>query len=166
MNDNKSNKVIIGAAEYVRLPAWQVQRLRAKVDTGARSSALHVENLKLIGRTHVAFEIILGAVDHPRRLRVEAPIARRSEVRSSNGKTEMRYFVTTTVEIGPVSREVEVSLTQRGNMRYRMLLGRTALRGQFLVDPGRRFVATGKSRAEKSPRPRRRTEPDRTESDR
>jgi hypothetical protein len=77
-----------------------------------------------------------------RRVRVEAKIARRSTVRSSSGQLEQRIFVRTTMVLGAVEREIEVSLTGRGSMRYRMLLGRTALKGVFVVDPARRYYET------------------------
>jgi hypothetical protein len=121
--------------------------LRAKVDTGARSSALHVEDIHPLPHGKVGFQVVLSNTHPVRHVRVEAPITRRARVRSSNGKVEMRYFVKTTLELGSIRREIEVSLTSRGDMRHRMLLGRTALRGEFLVDPGRRFIATAEIRA-------------------
>jgi hypothetical protein len=135
-------KVLVGAAEYVRLPAWRVGRVRAKVDTGARTSALHVDNIVELPGDRVCFEVVLHRHGGDHRVRVEAPIARRSVVKSSGGQAEHRIFVRTRMVLGAVEREIEISLTSRGTMRYRMLLGRSALSGAFVVDPGRRYFET------------------------
>ncbi len=135
-------KVLVGASEYIRLPEWRIGRIRAKVDTGARTSALHVDNIVELPGDRVGFEVVLHRHDTLRRVRVEADIARRSTVRSSSGQLEQRIFVRTTMILGAVEREIEISLTARGSMRYRMLLGRTALKGAFVVDPSRRYFET------------------------
>lgn len=122
----------IGWNEYVSLPDWGVTRIRAKMDTGARSSALHVENIQELPRGHVRFDVILHRKSH-RRVHVATRIRRRGRVRSSTGHYSERIFVSTRMRIGPVEREVELSLVDRGLMIYRMLLGRTALSG-LLVD--------------------------------
>lgn len=134
--------LIIGSAEFVDLPAWGIRRLRAKVDTGARSSALHVENIKEIDGGRVRFDVRLHRKKSDRRIHVIAHISRRGRVRSSSGQVELRLFVSTLLRMGPFEREVELSLVDREKMIYRMLLGRTALAHGFLVDPGRRYVLT------------------------
>lgn len=141
-----SEKVWIGYAEYVSLPAWGVRRLRVKVDTGARTSALHVEDLRTIGDHSVRFRV-LGHKGDPDVL-VKAPVLRRSRIRSSNGQEEERFIVVTTLRLGPVEKSIELSLTRRGEMRYPMLLGRSALAGDFLIDPSRRGL-TSKKKAKK-----------------
>ncbi len=144
--------VLIGWTEYVDLPDWGVRRLRAKVDTGARSSALHVENIVELPRKRLQFEVVLHREKRDRRIRVIAPIHRRSRVRSSNGEVETRYFVRTSMKLGPIEREVELSLVDRGRMIHRMLLGRTALSGPFLIDPDRRMIQSPKKKARKRKR--------------
>lgn len=134
--------LVIGWTEYVELPEWGIQRLRAKVDTGARSSALHVEDLRELPRGWVHFAVVLHREKRDRRIHVRARIARRSRVRSSNGESETRYFVNTRMRLGPVERDVEVSLVDRRRMIHRMLLGRTALSGPFLIDVSRRMTQT------------------------
>ena len=134
---------IIGFAEYVELPRWKVRGLRAKVDTGARSSALHVENIREVGLNRVRFDVRLDRRKTHRRVTVEAPISRRARVRPSSGESQLRIFVRTTLRIGSHEIEVELSLVDRQNMIFRMLLGRSALEHRFLVDVGRRF-AVGK----------------------
>ena len=145
----RSEPVLIGWTEYVDLPDWKVRRLRAKIDTGARSSALHVENIQELPRGRVRFDIILHREKRDRRVHVTAPIVRRSRVRSSNGQSETRLFVRTTLRLGPVEREVEVSLVDRGHMIHRMLLGRTALSGPFLIDVDRRMLQSPKKKVKK-----------------
>jgi hypothetical protein len=132
--------LIIGATEYVDIPAWRILRLRAKIDTGARSSALHVENIRELGAGRVRFDVRLSRNESDRRVTVEAHIARRGQVRPSSGEPEERIFVAVKVRIGPVEREIELSLVDRGRMIFRMLIGRRALAHAFLVDPGRRYL--------------------------
>jgi len=133
---------VIGAAEFVDIPAWGVRGLAAKVDTGARTSALHVENVQELGRGRVRFDVRLHRRLPERRISVEAVIRRRGRVRSSFGQIEPRLFVTVVLHIGPVRKRVELGLVDRKHMLYRMLLGRSALTASFLVDPGKRFLLT------------------------
>jgi hypothetical protein len=134
--------LVIGWTEYVDLPDWGVKRLRAKVDTGARSSALHVENIRELPRRFISFEIVLHRAKRDRRVRVKTRIARKSRVRSSNGHLAERYFVETTLRLGPIERRVEISLVDREKLIHRMLLGRTALTGSFLIDVDRRMLTS------------------------
>lgn len=132
--------VLIGWNEYVDLPDWGVRGLRAKVDTGARSSALHVEHIRELPRGRVRFDVILDRRKSHRRVHVETRIRRRARVRSSTGQYTQRIFVATRLVLGPVEREIEVSLVDRGPMIFRMLLGRTALAGAFWIDVGHRAL--------------------------
>jgi hypothetical protein len=132
--------LVIGVTEYVDIPAWRILRLRAKIDTGARSSALHVENIRELGGGRVRFDVRLSRSESDRRVTVESRIARRGQVRPSSGEPEERIFVAVKVRIGPIEREIELSLVDRGRMIFRMLIGRRALAHAFLVDPGRRYV--------------------------
>ena len=132
--------VLIGWTEYVELPDWNVKRLRAKIDTGARSSALHVENIVELPRNRIKFDVVLHREKRDRRVHIKATVHRRSRVRSSNGHVDTRYFVRTLLRLGPVEREVELSLVDRGKMLHRMLLGRSALSSPFLVDVSRRMI--------------------------
>ncbi len=141
--------VLIGWTEYVDLPDWNIKKLRAKVDTGARSSALHVENVVELPRGRIRFDVVLHRERRDRRVHVTARVLRRSRVRSSNGETETRYFVRTRIRLGPVERDVDLSLVNRGKMIHRMLLGRTALSGPFLIDPSRRMVQAPKKKAKR-----------------
>lgn len=146
---------MIGLAEYVDIPGWRIRGLRAKVDTGARSSALHVENLREVGRGRVRFDVRLHRLHSDRRVTVEAKVVRRARVRASTGVASTRIFVAMTVRIGSVVQEIELGLVDREHMLYRMLLGRMALAGHFLVDPSRRYLLTSaRARPERPARPR------------
>ncbi|UCE85619.1 MAG: ATP-dependent zinc protease [Deltaproteobacteria bacterium] len=140
MTHGRVEPIVIGWTEYVDLPDWGVKRLRAKVDTGARSSALHVEHIEELPRGYVSFSIVLHRAKRDRRIPVKARVVRKSRVRSSTGHHSERYFVETTLRLGPVERKIEVNLVDREKLIYRMLLGRAALAGPFLIDVDRRMV--------------------------
>ena len=134
--------IVIGAAEYVDIPAWGVYRLAAKVDTGARTSALHVENVRTLPGGRVRFDVRLHRREPERRVAVEAHVHRKGRVRSTSGEAEPRLFVRVSVRVGGVKKRLELGLVDRRHMIYRMLLGRSALAGSFLVDAGRRFLSS------------------------
>lgn len=144
--DDRASRVLIGYAEYLDLPDWNVYGVKAKVDTGARSSSLHVENIQPLPGNRIRFEVVVDPARPERHIQVEAPIRRHSHVRSSSGHGGHRYFVSTRMVLGSVVKEIEISLASRGPLRYRMLLGRTALRGDFIIDAGRRYAAGKKPR--------------------
>lgn len=130
---------VLGRREWVRLPDWGGVVVAAKVDTGARTSSLHAEDLELFQRGEepwVRFRPVAGDAA-PR----EAPVCALRTVVSSNGEAELRPFVRAPVEIGPVRFETLLNLTQREQLRYPMLLGRSLLNGVFLVDPQRTGLA-------------------------
>jgi hypothetical protein len=139
--------VTIGWSELADLPDWHIRGLRVKIDTGARSSALHVEGLKLLPRNRVKYQVVLHRHHHDRRINVVAKIVRRARVRSSTGQYSMRTFVKTRLRLAGVEREVEISLVDRGDMVYRMLVGRTALEGAYVVDPAHKNLGLKALRA-------------------
>jgi hypothetical protein len=139
-------RVVVGWAEYVELPDWKIRRLRAKMDSGARNSALHVENIREVGQDRVRFDVRLHRRNADRRVTVETTIKRRGRVRASSGQAEQRIFVTACVRIGSYEQEVELSLVDREKMIFRMLIGRSALAQRYLVDAGRRYLLS-KSRS-------------------
>ena len=144
----------IGYQEYVDLPMWGVTRLLAKADTGARSSALDAKNItELPGETpgdegRVRFDLVLSRRDRDRTVTVEAPILRHTRVKSSHGHTTQRYVVACQIKVGRETKTIEATLVSRRTMICRMLLGRTALGPDLLVDSSRRFVLS------KPPKPR------------
>jgi hypothetical protein len=141
---------IIGVAEFVDLPDWGVKKLRARVDTGARTSALHVENVRELPGARVSFDVRLRRDDPTARVTVETKVSRRGTVRSSSGHTEARLFVKAHVRLGGREHQIEVGLVDRRHMAYRMLLGRSALERRFLVDVSQQY-ALGSARATAPP---------------
>lgn len=150
-------RLVVGWNEFIDLPDWKVRRLRAKVDTGARSSALHVEDIEETGRGRVRFDVILHRAKRDRHVHVTAPITRRARVRSSNGEYEERYFVETILSLGPLRKRIEISLVDRGEMRFRMLLGRTALAGVWVDVAHANLLGRKKRRKSAKRRPLRRS---------
>jgi ribosomal protein S6--L-glutamate ligase len=133
---------ILGWQEWVALPLLGLPAIKAKVDTGARTSALHahvVEPYWVRRNRRVRFAV------HPipRRADIEivctAPVVDERMVTSSNGDREKRYVISTPIRIGDREWEIEVTLTNRDAMSYRMLIGRQAIAGGVLVDPATSF---------------------------
>ncbi|MDA9317329.1 RimK/LysX family protein [Puniceicoccaceae bacterium] len=132
---------VIGWKETVDLPDWGIESIIAKSDTGARRSALDVCNVIELPDNQIQFDIILDRKDRSRTKTVIAPIDHQTHVRSSNGEQHERYFVRTTVVIHGRAKEVEFSLVSRESMMCRILLGRKALEGDFLVDSSQKHVS-------------------------
>lgn len=133
---------ILGWEEWVALPELGLPAVKAKVDTGARTSALHAVFVEPFGPAR-ARKVRFGVHPIPARADVEiictAPLVDRREVRSSNGEREQRYVITTPIRIGDRVWPIEVTLTNRHMMTYRMLIGRQAIASHILVDPGSSF---------------------------
>jgi hypothetical protein len=133
--------IVLGWREWLCLPDLGIARLRAKVDTGARSSALHVDAQWRFtdgGAPWVGFRLT------PRRAadsvcEAVAPIRDEREVADSGGRRSLRVFIRSRLRLAGIEREIEINLVDRGAMRYPMLLGRTALDGMFTVDPSTSF---------------------------
>ena len=133
----------LGWREWVGLPEYGVDWLKAKVDTGARTSSLHAAGLhtfEVENREWVRFHIYPWQRSTAAAVQVEARVLDRRQVRSSSGTTERRPVVVLPVRIGSQIVDVEFTLTRRDQMGFRMLLGRQALRRRFLVDTGRSYL--------------------------
>lgn len=138
----KADKPAIGWREWVGLPALGVDRIKAKVDTGARTAALHAWNIQRFardGETWVRFELHPVQRDNRTRLLCEARLAGQKDVRNSGGHREKRVVIITEVSLGSQTWPIEVTLTNRDQMGFRMLLGRASVRGRFTVDPSTSF---------------------------
>lgn len=135
----------IGWREWVGLPELGVQMIKAKIDTGARSSALHAYNIRPFekdGQKWVAFELHPMQRDNNVVIECEAPVLGERHVRSSSGTLQRRYVIRTMLELGVRRWPIELTLTARDQMGFRMLLGRTALRRRAIIDPSRSFLST------------------------
>ncbi|WP_290885389.1 RimK/LysX family protein [Arenimonas sp.] len=134
--------VPLGWREWLSLPDLGIVAVRAKVDTGARSSALHVldqETFHRDGAEHVRFLLdagVPGQAPQP----AQARVIDRRRVTDSGGHVTERPFILTRLRMAGLEWEAEVNLTHRRNMLFPMLLGRTALAGRFLVDPASSFL--------------------------
>lgn len=161
--DHATQQPILGWRERVDIPEWGVRGVRAKIDTGARTSAIHVDHIEPLGEDRVRFEVVVR--ESPRRtVLVEADVVRWSSVRPSSGRAQQRPVVRTQLHIGAEQREAEVSLVSRKGMLCRMLVGRRALDG-LLVDPHRRYLLSRPSASRPAPEsPRGTTQGPATES--
>lgn len=138
----RPRRPVIGWREWIAFPELGIDAIKAKVDTGARTSALDafdVEEFERGGRAMVRFMV------HPLQksslvsIPVELPLLARRRVRDSGGKVQLRPVVRTMIELLGVQWEIELTLTRRDLMGFRMLLGRQAIRGRFVVDPASSF---------------------------
>ena len=135
----------VGWKEYLDLPALGVFRLKAKVDTGARTSTLHVDSLRVLevlpdGSERVELDLRPDRRRPDWRVRAEALVLRRMRVIDSGGHPEVRPVIATELVLGPVRKTILVTLTDRSGMLFRMILGRKALEGDFLVDVTRKYL--------------------------
>lgn len=139
----ESKTKVIGWREWVALPELGITTIKAKIDTGARSSALHafdIETFSLDDKEKIRFKVHPQQRETTQTTIASADILERREVRNSGGHVELRYAIETSVEIGGIRWSIELTLTNRDTMGFRMLLGRQAIRSRFLVDPGRSFL--------------------------
>jgi hypothetical protein len=138
-----STKLPIGWREWLGFPELDIPRIKAKIDTGARTSALHAFMLEPFTRDKqpwVRFAIHPIQGDSETVVECEAPIKDQRVVRDSGGHEEMRYVIETLITIGDEVIKAEVTLTDRDGMTFRVLLGRTALRKRYVVHPGRSYL--------------------------
>ena len=134
---------ILGWREWVSLPDLGIDQIKAKVDTGARTSALHAFNVQLVennGVKLVKFNIHPKQKDLDTVIECQAVLLDEREVRDSGGRSEKRYVIGTQIAIGPNLHTVEMTLTNRDSMGFRMLIGRTAMKGLYLVDSGKSYL--------------------------
>jgi hypothetical protein len=135
-------KQIIGWKEWISLPELEIPAIKAKVDTGARTSALHTYKLERVSKDIVKFHI------HPIQKRTDISVACETKitdvrvVKDSGGHEEERIFISTPILLNNKKWDIELSLTNRENMLFRMLLGRNAIvSGSLTVDPDQKYTA-------------------------
>jgi hypothetical protein len=142
--DASSARHVVGWKEYVDFVDWKLRRVKAKIDTGARTSALDVLSYELHDSATLGLTATLKmALDprHPERLLdIVVPVLRMAVVSNSAGMREQRPVVETTIRLGLVTKRVRLTITNRAGMRFRMILGRKALEGDFVVDVAKKYL--------------------------
>ena len=149
-------KQIIGWREWISFPDLGIGHVKAKIDTGARTSALHAEKISYVTRCGVAW---VRFVVHPLqrnatvRVHCEAPLLEHRTIRSSTGHQEVRPMIETTIAVRGAIYPVEITLAQRDVMGFRLLLGRQAIRDHFLIDAGHSFLG-GRRKKKRKKKPK------------
>lgn len=141
---------VVGWREWVALPALGIEAIKAKLDTGAKTSALHVRDQELYeadGMLWVRFRTHPFQRDDRTVVRCAAPLIDRRWVRNSGGTRERRNVITTLLGIGGETWEMELTLASRDEMGFRMLVGREAMRGRIIVDPAQSFRTGSRARS-------------------
>ena len=143
MTDNhQKSPTIVGFREWISLIDLKLVALKAKIDTGAKTSSLHAFDIKHVKRGGISF---VKFKVHPIQKNVDvvvscsAPLIDRRIVTDSGGHKELRYVIHATIQIGGLKKKIELTLTNRESMKYRMLLGREALK-QFYIDPSQSYL--------------------------
>ncbi len=134
---------VIGWREMLTLPDLNVERVKAKIDTGARTSALHAFNCQEFqqdGKTMIRFEIHPLQRNNKHSILAESELLEYRRVTNSGGHPQIRPVILTTIQLGKHQWQAELTLTNRDVMGFRMLLGRQAVRGLFSIDPGKSFL--------------------------
>jgi hypothetical protein len=143
MTDNPLFLPMLGWREWVALPEFGIAQIKAKIDTGARSSALHAESIEpyLKGGAHwLMFTVQPKKKPGEPLIECHAPIKDRRLVSDSGGHKQRRYVIETQLLFGQHLIHAEITLTNRDTMRFRMLLGRTAMNTHFLIDPNASYI--------------------------
>jgi len=134
---------LIGWREVIALPQLNIPNIKAKIDTGARSSALHAYDIQPYqeqGEAMIRFQVHPYQRNTQYRIQAQAKLLEWRNVRNSGGIAQLRPVIETIVKLGEREWLIELTLTSRDVMGFRMLLGRQAVRNQFFVDPGHSFL--------------------------
>lgn len=132
----------LGWREWLALPELGIPQIKAKIDTGARSSSLHaydIQKIEVDGAPWVEFKIHPHQHDNEASVSCRAPIKDFRRITDSGGHRSMRYVIETTMQLGDAVFVAEMTLADRSDMLFRMLLGRTAMKGRYVVDPARSY---------------------------
>jgi hypothetical protein len=138
-----NNKTLVGSLEQCNLPDLAIKGLHVRVDTGAATSSLHVDNIEEFKRDKekwITFDIHPDIHDVKKLFKCEAKVASRRKVKSSTATKQRRYVIETMIEMGTETWPIQLTLTDRSEMTYLMLLGREAMAGKFIVDPSCEYL--------------------------
>ncbi len=141
---NEFNLHTVGRVEQVDLPDWNITGIEAKIDTGAYSSSIHchhIEEFEKEGISFVRFNILDPEHHSYNDQLVELPIFDKRDVKSSNGQTETRFFIKTTIRMFNTEYKIELSLTDRSVMKFPVLIGRKFIHNKFLVDVSKKNLS-------------------------
>lgn len=134
---------IIGWREWVGLPELGIEAIKVKVDSGARTCALHATKIRYLekhdGETYVSF-VVVSQTKPRHTMRVRAPLVEQRVVKSSMGHASLRPVIRTPISLGGEVWSVEITLVNRDPMGFRMLIGRQALKGRFFIHPAKSFI--------------------------
>lgn len=136
------DKMIIGRSEWSKLPDLKIPAIRAKIDTGAKTSAIHAFNIKTGdagGIKTVTFDVHPLQKNDDISINCSARLIDKRSILSSNGIKEDRYVIETTIILGMHSWNIELTLSSRDQMKFRLLLGREALNNRVLIDPSKTY---------------------------
>ncbi len=145
----KTEFQFVGWREEVSLPLFKLKNLKAKIDTGAKTSALHADNIEIItvnGKKYVKF---LFTAENGDQQVIKSPFIEERAVKSSNGDKTIRPVVMTDIKMGKERFKIEVTLINRGMMGFKMLIGREALVGRFLINPAKHNLLKTKIKTKK-----------------
>jgi hypothetical protein len=140
MSSKSNTPITIGWLEKVSFPDWGINKLIAKIDTGAKTSSIHAENITEREDGQIEFDIITKIGHDDKIVHVICPFSRKSKIRSSSGRAQNRYIVKTMMHLGGVDKEIEISLSSRKKMLRRVLIGRSTLANSFIVDVSQKHL--------------------------
>ncbi len=141
MSLNQTKK-IIGSQEWCSFPDLGVPAIKARIDSGAKTSSIHafnIQNFRRNGESWVSFEVLPLQNNRRTSVRCECPVVAKRSIKSSSGTSESRFVISTSIKMDGEIWAIEVTLANRDSMGYRMLLGREAMKGKLLVDPSESF---------------------------
>ncbi|MFM9874217.1 MAG: ATP-dependent zinc protease [Fimbriimonadaceae bacterium] len=141
MSSKSNTPITIGWLEKVSFPDWGISRLIAKIDTGAKTSSIHAENITEREDGQIEFDVITRIGKTNKIVQITCPYNRKTSVRSSSGRAQNRYVVQTRMILGGVEKEIEITLSSRKKMLRRVLIGRTTLANSFIVDVSQKHIA-------------------------
>ncbi|MEX2366922.1 MAG: ATP-dependent zinc protease [Pseudohongiellaceae bacterium] len=141
----KKKKILVGALELCDLPELGIKGLHVRIDTGAATSSLHVDNIEEFrknGKRWVSFDIHPDIYHVEESVRTTVQVKGRKKVKSSSADTEKRVVIDTLIRMGGQQWPIKLTLTNRSSMTYMMLLGREAMHGCIIVDPSHEYLLT------------------------
>lgn len=139
---HKHSHILIGWQEWCALPKLHLPAIKAKIDTGAKTSALHAAEIKPFhrqGELYVHFKVHPLQRNNTLEIDCAAPVIDHRTIMNSGGHKELRYVIRTVIQLGIFTWDIDISLTNREPLAFRMLLGRDALRHDFLIEAGKKL---------------------------